>query len=264
MEPETLTARAFGFASAFAPKEMAALLGARVERLTKTFVALELPSKHRVIAYDFGAIVFFGVEPAEQKRLVELVLAKVGPEPHPPMEESITIEVVAGEKVDVRFDRVRVGALDASLAQVIALVLAQSVAMEYYEEDVDLIMTRLRTISEVLAQTGKFRGSVRELMKFIGSGMVTRNQVVFTLALLDTPAFAWNDETLDTLYRGMRAQFEIEDRYSALDHKIGMIQDTFELLADLTQQRRSWVLEVAVAALVLIEVLLFVYQVWHG
>jgi required for meiotic nuclear division protein 1 len=251
----TLTARAFGFASTLSPKDLAPLLGAQV-----------IKPRHGdfVVGYDFGALVFFGVDDSEQKRMLDLVLSKVGPEPHPPMEESVVLEVDPNAPFEVRFDHVLLPELDRTSAEVVALVLAQSVAMEYYEEDVDQIMVRLRGTSETLAQTGKFRGSVRELMKFIGSGMVTRNQVVFTLALLDTPQVAWSNEALDKLYRGLRTQFEIEDRYQALDHKLTMIQDTFELLADLTQQRRSWVLEVAVAILVAVEVFLFIYQVWHG
>lgn len=259
-----LSARAYGFASTLSPKGLAQLLGAELVRQTKTLVVVKPKQGDLVVCYDFGAIVFFGVEEGERKRMLELVLAKVGPEPHPPMEESLSLDVQPNASFEVSFDRVVVPALDLPTAQVVALVLAQSVAMEYYEEDVDRIMARLRSITEALSLTGKFSGSVHELIKFIGSGMHTRNQVVFTLALLDTPQLAWSDESLDLLYRGLRTQFEIVDRYNALDHKLTMIQDTFELLADLTQQRRSWVLEVAVAIFVAIEVCLWVYQIWHG
>ncbi len=94
-------------------------------------------------------------------------------------------------------------------------VVAQAGHVATYEEDVDLILAGLKDVSEGLAETGKLGAGVRELLRFVGSGMSTHNQVVCTLALLDTPALAWEDETLDRIYQGLRAQLEIADRYRA-------------------------------------------------
>jgi uncharacterized Rmd1/YagE family protein len=98
----------------------------------------------------------------------------------------------------------------------------------------------------------------------VGLGMSTRNQVVYTLSLLDAPDLTWENERLDRLYRGLRATFEIEDRYRALDHKLTMLQDNLELLVDLAQHRRTFLLEVGVIGLIALEVLLFVWQLWTG
>jgi required for meiotic nuclear division protein 1 len=257
------TARAYGFASTPSPKELAAILGGEALRVTKTFVMAKPAAGQWIVGYDFGALVFVGVPEGQCKATLERVLSKIGPEPHPPIEESLPIEVKEGAPVEVRFDRVLVPALTDAVVEVLTLALAQSVGMEYYEEDVDALVTRVRRATDALAETGRQKGSVREMRRFIGSGMSTRNQVIFTLALLDTPQLAWDDETVDKLYRGLRTLFEIEDRYRALDHKLTIVQDTFELLSDLTQERRSWYLEILVAALVGAEVLLFIYQLVH-
>ncbi len=135
--------------------------------------------------------------------------------------------------------------------------------MEYYEEDVDQILARLKEVSESLAQTGKLSARTPDLLKFIGSGMSTHNQVVYTLSLLDTPQLAWEDENLDRIYLGLRQQFEIADRFRALDLKLRMIQDNFELFVELTQERRNYRLELTVALLVALEVVLFVYEILH-
>ncbi len=86
--------------------------------------------------------------------------------------------------------------------------------------------------------------------------MAMRTRVVHTLALLDAPALTWDSETLDRLYRALRASFEIEDRYRALDHKLGMIQDNLELLVDLSRRARSFALEVLVVVLIATELVL--------
>ena len=257
------TAWAYSFASTPSPKELAAILGGEGLRVTKTFVIAKPAAVQWIVGYDFGALVFVGVPDAERKATVDRALSKMGPEPHPPLEDSLPIEVKEDALVEVRFDRVLVPALTDAVVEVLALALAQSVGMEYYEEDVDRLVSRVRKATDSLAETGRQKGSVREMRRFIGSGMSTRNQVIFTLALLDTPQLAWDDEKADKLYRGMRALLEIDDRYRALDHKLTIVQDTFELLGDLTQERRSWYLEILVAALVGAEVLLFIYQLVH-
>ena len=190
------------------------------------------------------------------------LLKRVGPEPHPPLQEIALIEV-SEEKPGVRFDRIVVPKLERRAVELVSLVVAQSAAMEYYEEDVDLILARLKETSESLAVTGKLTAKTRDLLRFVGSGMSTHNQVVYTLSLLDTPQLAWEDEKLDRLYIDLRQAYEIGDRFRALDLKLRMIQDNFELFVELTQERRNYRVELAVAFLVALETALFVYEIVH-
>jgi uncharacterized Rmd1/YagE family protein len=145
----------------------------------------------------------------------------------------------------------------------VAFVIGQSVAMEYYEEDVDAILVRLQRVAGGLQERGRFRVGSKELLKLVGRGMSMRNRVVHTLALLDSPEQAWNDELLDRLYRELRMSFGIEDRYRALDHKLQMIGDNLELFVDLTQHRRSMAIEWLIVSLIAIEVILFIATMKH-
>ncbi len=261
----TLTVRAFSFASTLSPKELTPLLekaGGTI-RATKTQVVAECEGPSWVIAYDFGAVAFVDVADEQRQAVLDAISKRIGPEPHPPLEEQATIEVDPDSHPSVHFDRVVVRAINPRLAELVALVVAQSAAMEYYEEDVDQILQRLKEVSERLAQTGKLSESRRELLRFVGSGMSTHNQVIYTLSLLDTPQLAWEDETLDRLYVGLRTQFEVADRFRALDLKLRMIQDNFELFVDLTQERRNYALELTVAVLVAVEVVLFVFEIFR-
>ena len=264
----TLQLRAYAFASTLAPKDVTPVLEkvARSARTTKTQVVAECASDGAtawIIAYDFGAVVFAGIDDATRGAVLEAIAKRFGPEPHPPIQEQVLIETAPDEKPSVQFDRVFVREIDRRLVELVALVAAQSAAMEYYEEDVDQVLARLNKASETLAETGKLPARQREMLKFVGSGMSTHNQVVFTLSLLDTPQLAWEDETLDRIYGGLRTQFEIADRFRALDLKLRMIHESFSLFVELTQERRSYRLEWAVTILVALEVVLFVYEIFH-
>jgi len=258
--------RAFAVAATVQPRAVEALFAADAERLklTKTIAVARYGSSGWAVAHDFGAVVFIGVEEPECERVMKALVAQLGSETRAPLEETFAVEISPGSAPAVRFDRVVVGALDARIVEIIALVVAQSVAMEYYEGDIDALVGALEQRSRTLARTGKLQGRERALLRFIGQGVTMRTQVVHTLSLLESPGATWDDEALDRLYRGLRASFEIEERYRALDHELRIVQDNLELMVDMLRQRRLILLEIAVAVFVAAELLVLVGQVLLG
>lgn len=261
-----IAVRAYALSATVQPKAVEALLPPSAERVrvTKTIAVVRYGPTSWFVVHDFGAIVFLGIEDAERERVVRELLALVAEEPRPPLEDSYVVQVVPGASPSVSFDHAVVGELDARAVEIIALVVAQSVAMEYYESDVDGLVAALEKRSRRLAVDGALRGSARELMRFIGRGMTMRSNVIHTLSLLESPGATWDSEPLDRLYRGLRASFEIEERYRALDHEIRIVQDNLALMVDMVRQRRFIVLEVIVAVFVVVETLIFVAQLVLG
>src|SRR5262249_10326376 len=150
--------------------------------------------------------------------------------------------------------RVIVPALDPAVVDVITLLLAQSVSIDYYDEDLAEIMAALDQRTDKMAKSGRLWGSSRELTRFVGATISTKNQAIAALAVLDKPAVTWENETLDRLYRDLREMLEIDERFRALEYKMRTIQDTLELFLDIGNTRRSQVLELVVIALIFIEV----------
>lgn len=225
-------------------------------RVTKTTLVVRYAEASWAVAHDFGVLVFIGVPEAERSLISKRLLAACEAELRPPLVESFLVELVSGQVPVVKFDRVVLPALDVRTVELVALAVGQSVGMEYYEDTVDGLVIQLERAAHGLAERGRLTDKDRELLRLIGRGMATRTQVVHTLSLLDAPALAWDDETLDRLYRDLRASFAIEDRYRTLDQKLHMIQDNLELMVDLAQHKRSVWLEVAVIALIAVELLL--------
>lgn len=257
--------RAYAFADTFRLKELASAFAAAEVTLAKDELVARFPDGTTAIAYDFGAVVFFdGVEARE--KTVKEIAARLEAEPHPPLTEEMTIEVREGATTEVRFDRVVVADLTPSVMGVVGLLLAQSAAMDYYAEDVDDIVERTGRITRDLATRGRLRGRVRELIRFIGSCIQTKNGVIETLALFDKPDVTWEVEVIDKLWVGLRQVLEMDDRFRALEYKLRMIQDNLVLLVDLSRQRHTFWLEFAVMALILFEVLVMVAQMLqrHG
>jgi required for meiotic nuclear division protein 1 len=255
---ETLALDAFAIASTVPVKQLESYFSPEAARVktTKTTLVVRYGERCWAVAHDFGVLVFIGVEKDERQRVMKRLLDDCRNENRPPLEESFLVELRPDSTPSARFDRVVLPELDARSAELVALAVGQSVGMEYYEDTVDTLVAQLENAAKRMADTGRLSDKSRELLRFIGRGMAIRTQVVHTLALLDAPALAWDDEPLDKLYRDLRASFAIEDRYRALDQKLDMIQDNLELFVDLSQHRRSVLLEVAVIVLIAFEIVM--------
>lgn len=263
MEQAPIAVEAFAIAGTVLPKSAEALFAPEAERVkvSKTTVIVRYAACSWAVAHDFGVLVFIGVPAGEKRRVLDRLLAATGDVKQPTVLESFLIELLPGSVPAVQFDRVLLPELDARSVELVALAIGQSVGMEYYEDSIDQLVNELEHIARKLANTGRFRSRNRQLLSFIGRGMTTRTQVVHTLSLLDaSPALAWDNEALDRLYGNLRLSFAIEDRYRAFDQKLRMIQDNLELLVDLSQHKRSVLLEVAVIVLIAMEMILAIVR----
>jgi uncharacterized Rmd1/YagE family protein len=252
---------AYGFAGMFKLRELVPLFtqGSREPKVKERLLAFYGDDQY-ALAYDFGAVVFVNCDATEQARVVEELKRRLPPEPHPPLTETFLVETSGTAAPEVRFDRVVVPELTEGVVDIVALILAQSVSMDYYARDVETIEIETDRITEQLQATGRI-GPVKPLIRFIGSCIALRNDILSTLALFDKPDATWENETLDRLWTGLYRMLELDDRYKALEAKLHMFQDNLEVLVDLTRQRQTLRLEVAVVFLILFETLVMVWQI---
>jgi uncharacterized Rmd1/YagE family protein len=205
-----------------------------------------------IYIYPFGAVVMHDVPP--QRREAELAhLHRARP--------GLTAQVIR-EDYSVREDALATGIQDGILhldrmtqarAGVIALTMAQSAAMEYYERIVEALFERTNVLVDRLEKKGTVPYSTRPLHRFIGEAISTRTEVLSILHLLDKPDATWDDPAMDRIYDDLRAEFDLVDRYAALESKLRSMQEALELVLDVARDRRLVTLEIVVALLILIE-----------
>ena len=255
--------RAYAFASTFKLRELVGLFPAGSTRLLQDELRATLDGGGEAICFDFGAVVFFDGPADRRDALVAAITARVK-DTQRPRTEDFLVEVRAGAKPDVQFDRVILPELTEAARDVIAVLVAQSAAMDYYEDDVGEILVQTERITRDLKTRGRMRGRVRDIVKFIGHCVETRNEVIETLALFDKPDVTWEQEALDRLFVQLRRMLEIDDRFRALEYRLQMIQDSLVLLVDLSRGESNYRLEVSVVVLILLELVLMVWQMFRG
>lgn len=246
---------AYSFESIFDLGKIAPLVGG-APTLLKTQLVSRLPGDGVVYAFDFGALVFFRVPRAEVDRVVRAVSAAHPSEPHAPLREELLVEIDADKAVTVSFDRILVPELSEPIMEVIARVLAQSVAIDYYEEDVQAVLARISEIAGEVGKKGRPRGRTRDLVRFVGAATASQVEIAGAIALLDKPDISWEDEAADRLHDKLRAHLEITERYRALETKLMLVRESMQLFLELVAGRRTLVLETTVVLLIFVEIVL--------
>ena len=151
-DENTLHVYAYAYAATFRLRDLSPVFGdAEVEHDKDCLVARFSGVKTRMaVLFDFGSVVLIGLSREERERLISAIGARIAPEPHPPLTEDFLVEVRPGAEIEVQFDRVILSEASVSALKVISLVLAQSAAMDYYDEDVQEIQQRTHVITRAL------------------------------------------------------------------------------------------------------------------
>ncbi len=157
-----------------------------------------------VYIYSFGALVTHDIaadrresEMSRLRRLVPKLTAQV-------VREDYIVAEDPSFEIGVNEGMLRVDRFTAARAGVVALTVAQSAAMEYYERIVDGMFTRTSTFVERLERHGTVSFRTRPLHRFIGEAITTRAEVLSILHLLDKPDATWEDRAMDRIYDDLR------------------------------------------------------------
>jgi required for meiotic nuclear division protein 1 len=225
-------------------------------RRTPHDLGFRTPGGGDVYIYPFGAVVFRDLPQSER----EAELARLG-RARPGLTSATVIEEFSvredpGGKPTVSGGVLTTDRLTEERASVIALTVAQSAAMEYYERIVEEMFARTGLIVDRLEVRGSVPIRTRPLHRFIGTAISTRNEVLSILHLLDKPDEAWDDPGMDRIYDELRAEFDLVDRYQALELKLRSVQEALELVLDVARDRRLVLLEAAIVLLIVFELVL--------
>lgn len=230
-------------------------------RLSPHELYLPVDSGAGVYIYPFGAMVFHNAP--QLRRDLELMRLERA---HPGLRTQIVREDYSliedsDSNVGLTDGSLRVDKLTPARAGVVALTVAQSAAMEYYEQVVDSLFARTSRMVERMEARGTVPVRTKPLVRFIGEAITNRNEVLSVLHLLDKPDATWEDSAMDRIYDDLRTEFDLADRYAALELKLRSVQEALELVVDVARDRRLLLLEVAVTLLILTEILLPLFHI---
>jgi required for meiotic nuclear division protein 1 len=204
--------------------------------------------------FNYGVIVFAGYTEDEMKWGIKTVVPYQKNPLATWLRDEFQFRVEDGQEISIQFNEAVFGKVDDRVIRIAMLNLAQSVALDYYHEVSEGLLTEIKAYASQLEHTGRLKSSRRNMLKFLGKALNTQNDIAENVYIFDTPDLTWEDEYLDKLYQALMKHFDVKVRFSEIEYTLRIIEDNVTVFRDIIHQRESNVLEYIIIILILVEV----------
>lgn len=170
--------------------------------------------------------------------------------------DNFKAEGAEGKNFEIRYNYCTAGVLKSYYLDIIATIIAKSVALENVEYNIDNLMDDIEDVI-VFLDKGRLNLSDKQLAKMSGKVLRYKYNTISSLMLLDKPDVAWNFEDAEDFYLELSTLFEMKDRYDKITHKSEILLDITEVFTGLTHSKRDNKLEWMVIILIAIELVFF-------
>jgi len=138
----------------------------------------------------------------------------------------------------------------------VALLLAQSAALERYEHAADRILDEGAAAAQELRRRGRPPQRTRALVSRLGGILSDRFALARWFYLVDRPEDTWEKPEVAALYDALFRNLELKERHEAMLHKLQAAESGLETTVDLWNGVWSLRLEWAIVGLILVEIVL--------
>ncbi|KAL4139649.1 hypothetical protein PRIC2_003144 [Phytophthora ramorum] len=226
-----------------------------------------------VVYFDYGAVVFFNCDQALVNTLIKHATRFCGDvfEMRGHEEEMLLVGDPAQQKWSTLVENnVLVREIDHINVHVIAGVLSQTVALEFYERQCETILSefeRLNTDVEKKGPRGALFGRENEqtkrLFKIVASNNTLLIDLVSKLRVIDRKRPgdpAWSQTRYHNMWESLLEEFELNERFQNLNFKLELIQHNTKFFLEVLDSHKGERLEWYIIILISVELGIGVYE----
>jgi required for meiotic nuclear division protein 1 len=211
----------------------------------------------------FGVVVFWGMDEMDRRQVLgELASHIRSRQTVYPYTEHLEVQSDGSGEDYVEDDYVHLGEFTLARIKLVSYALAQSVALERYEDEITSSLTEAEKNIESLKTRGKIAVGSAKLLRQVGQAMSVKQVAVAHLSLFDKPDEAWESPELEKLYMTLQSDFELTDRFDVLNEKISFLSENTRMLSDIVGERRMDIIQIIMTVLCLMDVILFCIDIY--
>jgi len=159
-------------------------------------------------------------------------------------------EVVTGDYCVVE-------SLDMNSVSVIANIMAQTVALDSYNDIAEELLGIFSNINTRVRHEGKFTEMDKNsLFRVVAQNNAILIDMISNLGIKDRTDTAWNLTQYDLLHEGMKVEFETENRFDNIEFKLDMIQQNAKFFLEILHNQKTNTLEWIIIVLIMFECIL--------
>jgi uncharacterized Rmd1/YagE family protein len=204
--------------------------------------------------FDYGSIVFFGVEKNAQTDIINSIRTILGLATSELVSEEFDVEENAHSSTKILFDKIIVNHINVDVAKIVMINIAQSVALDYYIEQSTTLLNQTTNYSTELEEKGRFSLRGKKLLRYIGRALNLKNKIAQNLYIFDSPDITWYDKSLNDIHYHLKRELDITIRHRSLQENLDIIQENLEIFKDINQHSHSSTLEWIIIILIAVEI----------
>jgi len=257
-----------------APRRLTAravLLGERIdmvglersEMISTNPLAFRIGGHGEVVLFRYGVAVLFDLSPVEEDEVLRGLRPRILSPASRYEDETATIEIAAeGEELIAPGGPIIVRDLSPPRLLVIADALAKNLALARDEREVSRVFDVIEPFATELARDGRLPAKRRQVVRAIGQALLTQHRVSGRIEVEEKPDVLWDHPQFERLYARVADEYELKERAAALARKLRIISETTSVLTDLIDTGRSLRLEATIVALIVVEVVILLYELF--
>ena len=205
-----------------------------------------------VVIFRYGALVLVALSPEEENA----IMARYAPGPAIE-EERIELSIKPDPDEGITANgKLQIKALTPAHVLALADILAKSIALARYEREIASVFDTIEPVAGTIATSGRIPGTRKALLKLIGSALLAQHRVSGRIAFAEKPEILWEHPELERFYVRLEDEYEIIERGTLLNGKVGVIAAAAETFTDMMDASRSIRLEVLIVVLILAELII--------
>lgn len=207
-----------------------------------------------LIVFNYGVVVFANLSDADMSKTISLLHNYSRDELESKIRDDVEVVVQPDAAMQFAFDRVMLPEVYEDVFKVIMLAAAHNVALDFYGKTAESLLHEVKKFTLELERDGKLHISQRNMLRFIGRTLNSKNNIIENLYIFDEPEIVWENEYLDKINKGLGRFFNLRERFREIEYTFKVIEDNLSIFKELHMHRESSRLEWIIIVLILIEV----------
>ena len=168
--------------------------------------------------------------------------------------ENFLVNIDSEKPLSFSYNSANVPEINNELIKICMLNVGHSVVLDYYLDESKKLLFAVTDFTTQLEKFGKIDITKREMLKFIGKVLNTKNKIIDELYILDSPDILWENEYLSNVNNGLSKTFELRTRFREIEYHLKIIEDNLNNFREVLHHRENRALEIIIIVLILIEV----------
>lgn len=235
----------------------------RSDMISTNPLAFRAGGSGEVVLFRYGAVVLIGLSTVEEDEVLRGLRPRIVAPFARLEDETVAIDIVSdGEEQLVPGGPICVRDLSPPRLLIIADALAKNVALARDEREVSEVFNVIQPFAAQLANSGRSPKNRRQMLQTIGQALLVQQRISGSIEVEEKPDVLWDHPQFERLHARLADEYELKERAAALARKLRIIGDTTGALTDLIDTQRSIRLEATIVALIVVEVIITMYDLF--